>query len=85
MESGFNVSTNIPRVSLVTEKKIERILGIMGKRNCVVYSEEMGAYYKDGEWVKDGMDATIGSFSKMFEDTRELPLTLRLIYLMIKI
>ena len=59
MESNFNISTKVNRVSMPTQNKVDTVMKNLGHRSCIAYSEEKDMYYKDGEWVASDLDATI--------------------------
>lgn len=48
MESNFNISTKVNRVSMPTQNKVDTVMKNLGHRPCVAYSEEKNMYYKDG-------------------------------------
>ena len=74
MESNFNISTKVNRVSMPTQNKVDTVMKNLGHRPCVAYSEEKDMYYKDGEWVASDLDATILPLREMFEKTSDLKL-----------
>lgn len=85
MESNFNISTKVGRVSMPTQNKVDTVMKNLGHRPCVAYSEEKNMYYKDGEWVASDLDATILPLREMFEKTSDLKLGLKIVYLIIKL
>lgn len=40
MESNFNISTKVNRVSMPTQNKVDTVMKNLGHRPCVAYSEE---------------------------------------------
>ena len=56
MESNFNISTKVNRVSMPTQNKVDTVMKNLGHRSCIAYSEEKDMYYKDGEWVASDLD-----------------------------
>lgn len=85
MESNFNISTKVSRVSMPTKNKIDTVMKNLGHRLCIAYSEENDMYYKDGEWVASDLDATILPLRGMFEKTSDLKFGLKIVYLIIKL
>ena len=80
MESNFNISTKVNRVSMPTQNKVDTVMKNLGHRSCIAYSEEKDMYYKDGD-----LDATILPLREMFEKTSDLKLGLKIVYLIIKL
>lgn len=85
IESNFNISTKVNRVSMPTQNKVDTVMKNLGHRPCVAYSEEKDMYYKDGKWVASDLDATILPLREMFEKTSDLKLGLKIVYLIIKL
>ena len=85
MESNFNISTKVSRVSMPTQNRVDTVMRILGHRPCVAYSEEKGMYYTNGEWVESDLDATILPLREMFDKTSDLKLGLKIVYLIIKL
>lgn len=85
MESNFNISTKVSRVSMPTKNKVDTVMKNLGHRSCIAYSEEKNMYYKDGEWVESDLDATILTLREMFDRTSDLKLGLKIVYLIIKL
>ena len=46
MESNFNISTKVNRVSMPTQNKVDTVMKNLGHRSCIAYSEEKDMYYK---------------------------------------
>lgn len=65
--------------------KVESVMRVLGKRNCVAYSMEKDKYYSKNGWVDFMPEATILSFQEIFDLTKELPLSLKLDYLLVKV
>lgn len=85
MESNFNISTKVSRISMSTQNKVDTIIKNLGHRSCIAYSEEKDMYYKDGEWVASDLDATILPLGEMLEKTSDFKLGLKIVYLIIKL
>lgn len=85
IESNFNISTKVSRVSMPTKNKVDTVMNNLGHRLCIAYSKENDMYYKDGEWVASDLDATILPLREMFEKTSDLKLGLKIVYLIIKL
>lgn len=85
MESNFNISTKVNRVSMSTQNKVDTAMKNLGHRSCIAYSEEKDMYYKDGKWVASDLGATILPLREMFEKTSDLELELKIVYLIIKL
>ena len=45
MESNFNISTKVNRVSMPTQNKVDTVMKNLGHRPCVAYSEEKDIAY----------------------------------------
>lgn len=68
-----------------TKTKVDSVMKKIGHRTCIAYSMQMEAYYKDGEWVESELDATILPLREMFNKTSDLPLSLNIKYLIIRV
>lgn len=82
---NFHISTKVPRISLVTNDKVETVIKRLGHRKCLAYSSTEQGYYADGKWSESELEASIMNFDEMFEKTREYPLSLGITYIIINI
>ena len=85
MESNFNISTKVNRVSMPTQNKVDTGRKNLGHRSCIAYCEEKGMFDKDGVWGGSELAATILPLREMFEKTSDLKLGLKIVYLIIKL
>lgn len=85
MESNFNISTKVSRISMPTKSKVDAVMKNLGHRSSIAYSEEKDMFYKDGKWVESDLDATILPLKEMFDKTSDLKLGLKIVYLIIKL